>query len=78
MDTDDTDDLRHRMQRLPRIPRMVIHLHYLDGIPLDEVAFMVGVDAGECRAMHDRALYQLRSDVMSVDSRYNIDTISQG
>jgi RNA polymerase sigma factor (sigma-70 family) len=59
-DQDDRGDLLKAMSRLSDARRQVIQLHYLDELPLPEVAKVMGKSIGATHSLHFNALQDLR------------------
>jgi RNA polymerase sigma factor (sigma-70 family) len=56
----DNDDLLAAMSSLSDARRQVIQLHYLDDVPLPEIATLMGKSAGAIHSLHFKALQDLR------------------
>jgi RNA polymerase sigma factor (sigma-70 family) len=57
---DDRNDLLQAMSALSDARREVIQLHYLDDVPLPEIANFMGKSAGAIHSLHFNALQDLR------------------
>jgi RNA polymerase sigma factor (sigma-70 family) len=57
---DDNGDLLQALSRLSDARRQVIQLHYLDDLPLPEVAEVMGKSIGAIHSLHFNALQDLR------------------
>jgi len=57
---DDRDELERGFRRLSVDQRAVVVLHHLVGLPLDEVAAVLGIPAGTAHSRLDRAMSRLR------------------
>ncbi|MBS4062593.1 MAG: sigma-70 family RNA polymerase sigma factor [Bacteroidetes bacterium] len=57
---DDRNVLLQAMLGLSEARRQVIHLHYLDDVPLTEIATLMGKSAGAIHSLHFNALQDLR------------------
>jgi RNA polymerase sigma factor (sigma-70 family) len=57
---DDRDELERGFRRLSVDQRAVVVLHHLVGLPVDEVADILGIPSGTARSRLDRAMARLR------------------
>jgi RNA polymerase sigma factor (sigma-70 family) len=57
---DDRNDLLQAMSALSESRRQVIQLHYLDDMPLPEIASLMGKSVGAIHSLHFNALHDLR------------------
>lgn len=57
---DENDDLLEAMSGLSDARRRVIQLHYLDDVPLPEIASLMGKSTGAIHSLHFNALQDLR------------------
>ena len=55
-----SEEVRRAMSRLPAISRAVLSLHYLEGLPLADVARVLGVPVGTAKSRLSAGLARLR------------------
>lgn len=63
--------LRSLVDRLSEQQRMVIHQHYLQEVPFDEIARRVGVTRGRVSQLHRQGLSRLR-ELLGKDARFDV------
>jgi RNA polymerase sigma factor FliA len=63
--------LRNLVDRLGEQQRMVIHQHYLQEVPFEEIARRVGLTRGRVSQLHRQALGRLR-ELLGKDARFDV------
>lgn len=57
---DDAEELRQAIHRLPAVEKQIIHLFYLDELPVNEIAIVLGIASGTVKSRLNRARKLLR------------------
>lgn len=60
LNAEDRIELRQCLKKLPKTQATVIVLHYLEGVPLRDIAAMLGVTPSRVSQMHHQALGRMR------------------
>jgi RNA polymerase sigma-70 factor (ECF subfamily) len=69
------DRLIHALSQISDEWRQVVLLRFVEGLPFDEVALIVGKSSGACRVIQHRALARLR-DVLEEENVRGAESIS--